>query len=551
MLNIFKNNKYLILLVIITISTICLTFRHNVGLIIDCGREAYYPQQILNGEILYKNLFCIYGPFAYLFNAFLYKIFGINLNVLCVSGSICALGIVVTLFLIAKKLFNEKIAFNFSSIAIAVGIAPTYVFNYSFPYSFSMTYGLLTFLLSLLFLINFVCSNKNIYLYLSLFLAGISICSKYEFVPYLLVYFILFWKMKPSLKIITNSLLSLSFVPMVSFLVLFLQGLNISDIKNSISIIITMSKTQTLKYFYMHCGVIPHKQSIIALFVTSLCLLIPFIIYVLPIFLKEKLAKNQVLTLILTYSSICLILVLKLFKMNDIFMALPIILAIAAVINYKKLMNNFVLFLVVLSSILFSLKIFWGLVLNSYGIYYLPLILIAIAFIFKDKFSEKDWDYISFYVLIFALLIGFNNIKTVSNNNICLSTSKGKIYVEKKYEKTRELLDFINKNTQKTDEIIIFPEGMMINFLSNRKTDGFYNSMIPLYEETFGVEMFRKHFSKKTPKYIIFNSWNSSDYYFSIICKDYGFDFCNFVQKNYFEKINLSGNFSYVIFEKK
>ena len=62
------------------------------------------------------------------------------------------------------------------------------------------------------------------------------------------------------------------------------------------------------------------------------------------------------------------------------------------------------------------------------------------------------------------------------------------------------------KNTQKTDEIIIFPEGMMINFLSNRKTDGFYNSMIPLYEETFGVEMFRKHFSKKTPKYIIFKN---------------------------------------------
>ncbi len=42
----------------------------------------------------------------------------------------------------------------------------------------------------------------------------------------------------------------------------------------------------------MHCGVIPHKQSIIALFVTSLCLLIPFIIYMLPMFLKEKLAKN-------------------------------------------------------------------------------------------------------------------------------------------------------------------------------------------------------------------------------------------------------------------
>ena len=125
------------------------------------------------------------------------------------------------------------------------------------------------------------------------------------------------------------------------------------------------------------------------------------------------------------------------------------------------------------------------------------------------------------------------------------------MFVEKKYEITNKLLEYIEKNTKKEDKILILPEGMMINFLANRKTDDFYNSFIPLYEETFGIEAFRKHFEKNMPKYIIINNWNTSDYYFSMICEDYCLDFCNFIKNNYNEKIKLSDNFSYIVFEKK
>ena len=198
-----------------------------------------------------------------------------------------------------------------------------------------------------------------------------------------------------------------------------------------------------------------------------------------------------------------------------------------------------------------SLKSFWGIVLNSYGTYYLPLLLIAIAICFKDRFTEKDWDYTGFYVLILSILIGFYNFNFINVKNNLIQTPKGKFYTEKNYEITNKLLEFIEENTKKTDKIVIFPEGMMINFLSDRKTDSFFNSMIPLYEETFGVNTYVNHFQKTMPEYIIFNSWNSSDYYFSIICKDYGFKFCEFVENNYEEKIKLSGDFSYIIYKRK
>ena len=57
MMNFWNKNKYFFALLLVTLTAICVTFQHNIGLIIDCGREVYYPQEILNGKILYKDLF--------------------------------------------------------------------------------------------------------------------------------------------------------------------------------------------------------------------------------------------------------------------------------------------------------------------------------------------------------------------------------------------------------------------------------------------------------------------------------------------------------------
>ena len=550
MINIFKKYKYEFLIFILTVFAVFITFQHNIGLIIDCGREVYYPQEILNGKVLYKDLFNIYSPFAYLFNAFLFKIFGINLNVLAIAGSVCAIGIILGIFLLTKKLFNEQMALSIAIFAISIGIIPVYIFNYVFPYAFSMTYGLFGFLFSLLFLVNYINNKNNVYLYISLFFAGLSVSCKYEFLPYILIYLFVFHFIKTKFNTIFIGLLSFGLIPEISFTYLFAKGLTLNNLFNTFNIVINMSQTQTLKYFYTHFGVFPHKESFIAIILTFLALAIPFFVYLIPILFKEKI-KNPILSLIFTYSAFCLIILFKNNTVVDIFMSLPIVLFIVSLINSKKFIKNLSLFVVIASIFLVSLKVFWGTFLNSYGIYYLPIILLAICFIFKDKFFEKEWNYISFYILILSILIGFNNVKGLIRANVEISTPKGKMFVEKKYEITNKLLEYIEKNTKKEDKILILPEGMMINFLANRKTDDFYNSFIPLYEETFGIETFRKHFEKNMPKYIIINNWNTSDYYFSMICEDYCLDFCNFIKNNYNEKIKLSDNFSYIIFEKK
>ena len=111
----------LIALLSLAIISLCFFLGHYSGILIDFGREVYYPEQMLQGKVLYKDLFNIYGPLSYQINALLYKIFGIKLSTLYFAGSVCSVGIVSGIYLIAKKFLSEFLSFTIGFFTISVG----------------------------------------------------------------------------------------------------------------------------------------------------------------------------------------------------------------------------------------------------------------------------------------------------------------------------------------------------------------------------------------------------------------------------------------------
>ena len=99
--------KYIISLILLSLLVFGLSYAHQGSLIIDSGREVYYPKRILEGVVLYKDLFNIYGPFAYLYNAFLFKFFGLNINVLYLSGVLTMSVIVACVYLLSRQFFDR------------------------------------------------------------------------------------------------------------------------------------------------------------------------------------------------------------------------------------------------------------------------------------------------------------------------------------------------------------------------------------------------------------------------------------------------------------
>lgn len=542
---------YLIPLWCILFIVIYLNFYRYGTLIIDSGREAYYPQEILNGNVLYKDLFSIYAPFSYLLNSLLFKIFGINLDVLRLAGSVCSFGIITCLFFIAKRFLSEFISFSLVILTIFACVLPCGNFNFVYPYSFGITYGLLSCLISLLFIINYIDKKNELYLYFSCLFAGIAIANKYEFIPYILIYIPVFMKMKTDFLKIFLSLLSFFLIPEICFITLFEQGVNVNDFTNFISIINKMTHTQTLKYFYMHSGILFHKFTVPFLICSGIIFILPLFIYFSPE--TERLKKYKFFNILSFLLSILLLsFIFFKFTPNSFFASIPILLIIIFIFNLKKIYSDFPLFILVLTAILTSLKVTNGLLINSYGIFYLPLLLIAVIAIYKNNINESISKKSGIYIIILSLFICTFEIIMFKDKNKLITTPKGKIFVETEfYDTTSKLFDFINKKSTDTDKILILPEGMMINFLTSRATDNFYNSLLPLYEETFGVETITEYYKKNMPQYVIFTSWDSRDYYFSMICDDYMKSFCEFIKKEYFLETRLNGDFTYIIYKQK
>lgn len=545
-----KNNidlKIITLLWVISILAIILTYAHHGHLLIDCGREVYYPAQILSGKILYKDIFNIYGPFSYMFNTLLFKIFGINLNVLYIMGCFCSLAIVTLIYTISRRFLSEFLSFSISIFTISIGILNLNVFNFIFPYSYGMLYGLVSFLISVWFLFKYQENpEKTFFLYLSSFFAGLCITNKYEFLPYLFVILYAIFKIKHlNFKDYLSSIFSFLFIPVLCFGILFLQGLGINDLISTAIIIKKMAHSQTLKYFYRSQGVYLRKYSILLLLYYFMLTIIPFVLFTYGFKIQKK-VLSEIIILMSIILMFCLI--------NPVsFVFFPVLVVILGLLNFKNLIKNIPLMILTLSSITISLKVFWGLATLNYGVFYASFLALTIFSLLKDIFKSKNLNQNIFgiYFLIVAIILGWQNLSQLIPKSYLVKSTRGKIYFFKDIgSSTQDLINYINKNTKKTDIIVVLPEGQLINFLTDRKSDNYYNSLIPLYIEVFGEEKIIEHFEKTKPEYIIFNNRNTKDYYFSYICNDYAFAFCSFVTANYTQEKIIDKGFRYLIFKK-
>ncbi len=545
-----KENLCLIILLLLSITLITLFLGHYKNIILDVGREVYYPQRILEGKVLYKDLFVIYGPFAYLFNAFLYKIFGIKLSTLYFSGICTSLLLVTGFYLVAKKFLSEFLSISVGIFAAVIGISGVSLFNYTFPYSWDILYGMTAFTYSVLFLLKFLKEQKNSFLYLSALLCGTAFICKYEFLLYSLLFmgysvYLSFKAPKTGIKAVCSFLS----IPAIAFGFLFLQGLRFEHLVNSIKIVDLMSKSQTLKYFYGSIGFYFHPKILILLCVFFLKSFICLSMIISGFFVKEK---RPFAGTALIFVSLPVIIFLLSKDVVFVLSFVPLLLFILCLVFYKSLIKNKYLTVIVLCSLLVSLKTFWGMTIGVYSTFYAAFVLIGLwAFLFKF-IDKKYMPAAGIYMLCISVLLLLFNFKNYEYLTEKIETQRGKIYTYTDTAKSsNELISYINSQTKNTDKIVILPEGMIINFLTNRKSDDWYNSFLPLYFETFGEEKIIEHFKNNKPEYFVLNNTTMVDYGFNNICNDYGFGLCSFIAENYTHVKTFDNGFRYLVYKRK
>lgn len=528
---------------------------------IDTGRELYIPLRMLNGEVLYRDIVNIYGALSYQVNALLYMLFGVNLNALRIFGVINSTLIIWLFMLICGEIFSKK-DFNsenkdflgqkgfwqFAIIPLVIGVCSLGTFNYTLPYAFAMTYGLSAFLASILFFIKFVKNYEAKFAYFACLFAGVAVACKYDFLLFAVFLFgYVLLNKKISTVDVLISFASLIIVPFVSIGVLFLQGVQMSDLQGAFALVKAIGQTHSLKYFYSHYSGACPSFAVLSFSAVKTIMLVAIAGIVA---FSKKWCQNDKFLLGLVYAFAFAGLV---YVGLSGYSLLAICNALIFCIFYKKIVQNRPLFVFMLSSILFSFKTFFAVNIDVYGTYTMPLIILSIAaFLFNVNYSEnietkKVVNSFATTLLIGILLLcsvksaltlilkirGVIPVVAVENTN-SVTGATNSVFVYPQVAKTlNEAIDYLKNNTNETDSVVVIPETMYLNFVTKRSADNVFDSLTPMYFETFGEEFIINHFEKTRPEYFILNNRDTSDYGKRYICSDYGKQFCRFVEEKY------------------
>ncbi|HSW38264.1 MAG TPA: glycosyltransferase family 39 protein, partial [Acidobacteriota bacterium] len=148
--------------------------------IVDGGREMNTPLRLLHGDMLYSEVYYLYGPVAPYVNALLFSVFGIHLNTLYAAGIAGSLMLVMLVFYLGRRFMT-----TWEAMLAAAAVLFLSVFKQSgnliFPYSYSALYGTVAGVLALIMQLRYLHTKKVSSLIAAGLFSGLALCCKTEF----------------------------------------------------------------------------------------------------------------------------------------------------------------------------------------------------------------------------------------------------------------------------------------------------------------------------------------------------------------------------------
>lgn len=559
----FVKNKefilYLFLLILICTLFFGLNYAHFGMFFVDTSRETYMPMMMNKNFALYKDIFNIFTPLAYQINAFFCHIFGENLNTFYFLGFFNTIIFISGIFSIGCLILkNSKFfSFIFSILVIASCIFAVSPTNYILPYSYSIVYAISFIVWALFCFLLYIKNQSYKALILSFMLFGTALSCKYDFVFFSLVLFGAFFDKRIKLSIKLYCLFSLLCAPLLSFGILFMQGVTFIDLKEAYYYVSMILKSEASIRCYKFLGIIPTIESL-KLSMINFLKTIPIVLLIS--FIAEKINIKRLWGIILF--CIVVILILKpIFYITNAFyfnwLGMFVVLQFLIFLFYLKKKNSIdiddKIFLVLfISVILISIKVITAINLNNYGTYYFPfLALCSFSCIFYYIKHSR--------IGIYSVLIILSSVYTLSNIdrrevafNTEVRTEKGVIYTDKQAANAlNQTINFISKKTTKNDKILVLPEGAMINFLTNRISDNKYFYLIPTNIEVFGEDKIVKDLTNNLPDYIILQPMSYNNFGETFFCESFGTKICALLPKYYQKPIVFGDNFWIAIYKKQ
>jgi hypothetical protein len=567
-------------------------------LLIDYGRELYVPWQITQGKVLYADLNHLYGPLAHYLNAFLFQIFGTGLSTL-VYFNIC---LVILLSFIIYDLFKSTFGDFIATIAglcfLVIFAFSQYVgianYNFVCPYSHEITYGVFLFFLALFIFRKYLLNPDCLSAAFIGFLIGLIYLTKVEifiasFITFLTGFIFIFWKIKPPhfRKHLFN-LIFFFFIPIAAFFIYFSFHM---PLINALDSIIASYKSLFMSalinnIFYLRISGFDDPLKNIALMFKQAGGYVILLIFTIMISYLFTRLKNNVFKygwILAVFALVFVIIFLGIFRINwleaarpyPIFLIALLILLMAQLIlknGNKTFPLKFLPFaLLTLYSFLLLSKMILNVHLYHYGFALaMPASLVMVAILmyyipaFVSRWGNKSVaaGFMGLFIFL-VLLFYFNFTKQIYElKNYPVAEGRDRFLtfdsrVNNRGPVINETLKYIDKLMSKKDTFIVFPEGVMINYLSRRSNPSRYFEFTPNFVEAIGEEKILDVISPTHPSFIILSEKDTSEHGAQYFGKNYAFNIYSWIANNYAKVLiigaePLTGNgFGIIIAKKK
>jgi hypothetical protein len=156
------------------------TWGHWGDFQIDNGREIYVPAALSKGQLLFRDLWYMYGPLAPYLKALLFWIFGVHLTVLFVFGLTLTIGTALVTFEIARQFKLGLITSILPSLFFLIEAFYPFIRNFVFPYSYAASLACFLGSTCLYFVLRHAAELRTRDLSFAAVLAGLVVLTKQE-----------------------------------------------------------------------------------------------------------------------------------------------------------------------------------------------------------------------------------------------------------------------------------------------------------------------------------------------------------------------------------
>ncbi len=561
---------------------------------VDFGRELYVPWRLSLGEVLYHDIAYFNGPFSPYFNALLFKIFGVGLMSLAWANIVILAGLTFLIYrllcLVGSRLGAVLGCVIFLVIFGMAQFINTANYNFVCPYSHELTHGLALSLLAIYLLYRYLDSSRAVFLGLAGVCLGLILLTKVEVFAAAALALALGWVLillqeKPSglrlLKLL-GSFAGGTALPLACFGAYFaLQQMPFGQALRSVFagyVALVSSSLPSNKFYLDVMGLDrPGHNLLLMLKVTGWYLLLLGPLAVLDYFLRRFSSHRKYIGPVAFALGLGMSLwlfqaaswpdrsrIMPLF-MYDLLRPLPLFMVILAgslVIALVRCSgdaakrNRYCLALLLS---VFSLVLLSKMILNAYAAHYgfalaapATLLLVVALVHWLPRLlarSSKQGGWVFRPVILAVLIVGLASYFNASRRCYRWKTYRlGKgpdafvIVPWPQAPALSQTLEFIGVIMRPDETFVVFPEGVMLNYLSRRPNPTKYISFMPAELALFGEKSMLDALQENPPDHVLILSRGMREYGYLGFGADYCLEITGWMNDNYskFKYLGLS-----------